>query len=216
MIRIDARTTPFSEVADLAAKTVASGGTIVFPTETVYGIGASPTQLAAIERIYALKGRPRTKPLTLHCATVADALLYVDEHRLGTLAVRSFLPGPLTVIVPRLAMIDRSVAANRPSIGIRVPDDPLCRAILTACGPLAATSANASGEPPYSGDASQPLPEADLLIDAGPTRYKAASSIVDLTTSPPQLIREGVLTRTMLEQVLGPLAVPGEGTERSQ
>ncbi len=207
MIRIDARTTPVADVADAAAKVIANGGTVVFPTETVYGIGASPNRPEAIARIYALKGRPKTKPLALHCATVADALLYVDEHRLGTLAIRSFLPGPLTVVVPRPATIDAAVTANLRTLGIRVPEDPLAHAILAACGPLAATSANVSGVAAFSGKGEAPLPDADLFIDAGPTRHGAESSVVDVTTLPPRLIREGVLTRTMLEKVLGPIAV---------
>jgi tRNA threonylcarbamoyl adenosine modification protein (Sua5/YciO/YrdC/YwlC family) len=207
VIRIDARTTPVAEVANLAARVVAEGGTVIFPTETVYGIGAAPNQPAAIARIYALKGRPEWKPLTLHCATIADARIFIDEHRLGTLAARTFLPGPLTVIVPRPPMVDRSVTANLDTVGIRVPADPLARAILAACGPLAATSANESGEAAFSGEGSAALPEADLFIDAGPTRLGAPSSVVDVTTFPPRLIREGVLTRTMLEKVLGPLAI---------
>jgi tRNA threonylcarbamoyl adenosine modification protein (Sua5/YciO/YrdC/YwlC family) len=180
---------------------------VIFPTETVYGIGASPNQPAAIARIYALKGRPASKPLALHCATIADARIYIDEHRLGTLAARTFLPGPLTVIVPRPPMVDPSVTANLDTVGIRVPADPLARAILAATGPLAATSANESGEAAFSGEGSAALPEADLFIDAGPTRLGIPSSVVDVTTFPPRLIREGVLTRTMLEKVLGPLAM---------
>jgi tRNA threonylcarbamoyl adenosine modification protein (Sua5/YciO/YrdC/YwlC family) len=207
VIRIDARTAPVAEVASLAAKVVAEGGTVIFPTETVYGIGASPNQPAAIARIYALKGRPESKPLTLHCATIADARIFIDEHRLGTLAARTFLPGPLTVIVPRPPMVDRSVTANLDTVGIRVPRDPLARAILAATGPLAATSANESGEAAFSGEGSAALPEADLFIDAGPTRLGVPSSVVDVTTNPPRLIREGALTRTMLEKVLGPLAM---------
>ena len=206
MIRIDARTTSIAEVANVAAQVVADGGTVVFPTDTVYGIGASAHRRDAVARIYTLKGRPQTKPLTLHCATVADALLYVDEHRLGTLAVRTFLPGPLTVIVKRPRTVDPAVTASLPTLGIRVPADPLCRAILAACGPFAATSANASGEPAFSGEGAAALPAADLFIDAGPTRYQAESTVLDVTTSPPRLIREGVLTRTMLEKVLGPVA----------
>jgi tRNA threonylcarbamoyl adenosine modification protein (Sua5/YciO/YrdC/YwlC family) len=207
VIRIDARTAPLAEVVSLAAKIAEEGGTIIFPTETVYGIGALPNKLAAIARIYALKGRPETKPLTLHCATIADARLYLDDHRLGTLAARTFLPGPLTVIVPRPPMVDPAGTAQLPTLGIRVPADPLARAILAACGPLAATSANLSGEDPFSGEGSAALPAADLFIDAGPTRFGAPSSVLDVTTSPPHLIREGVLSRTMLEKVLGPIAV---------
>jgi tRNA threonylcarbamoyl adenosine modification protein (Sua5/YciO/YrdC/YwlC family) len=206
VIRLDARTTSSADVASVAAKVVGEGGTVIFPTDTVYGIGASPIRRDAIARIFTLKGRPEAKPLTLHCATVADALLFVDEHRLGTLAVRAFLPGPLTVIVPRPPMVDAAVTANLPTLGIRVPADPLAHAILAATGPLAATSANVSGEAPFSGEGRAPLPAADLLIEAGRTRFGAESTVIDVTTSPPRLIREGVLTRTMLEKVLGPIA----------
>lgn len=182
------------------------GGIVIFPTDTVYGIGCDPFDLDAIARIYGAKSRPAHKPLSLHLATVGELLEYVRDQREVGAAVRKLLPGPVTIIMRRPRFIDREMSAGLPTLGFRVPDDALCSAILDRCGPLAATSANVSGEQPYfgGGDAGA-LPAADLVVENGPTKYGRESSVIDFTTPQPVLLREGVVPYERLSELVGPL-----------
>ncbi len=201
-----------SAIADAVAATVRSGGTVIFPTDTVYGIGCDPMQPAAIEKIFALKGRPRTKPLSLHIATVMELLEYTEHNALAARAAQAFLPGALTLIVRRPSFVDAGVAAGLATLGLRVPDHAACRAILERCGPLAATSANFSGEPAHTGAGCAPvLPPADVRVDAGPTPLRAESTIVDVSGKRPRLLRAGAIAVSALEDVLGPLERPRFG-----
>jgi L-threonylcarbamoyladenylate synthase len=192
---------------------VHDGGLLIFPTDTVYGIGCDPMRLDAVERIYRSKHRPRGRPLSLCLPTVAELLEYVDGNALATMAARRFLPGPLTIIVERPAFIDMRVSAGLPTLGLRVPNHAVCTAILERCGPLASTSANLSGEQAYLGDrgdstAAGEFPDADLLIESGPTPCGRESTVIDLSDRRPRLVREGALPVERLEQVLGKLARP--------
>lgn len=190
---LDARTQPLSRVVEEAAAVVRDGGTIVFPTDTVYGIGCDPTCHPAIDRIYALKGRPREKPLVLHFAHVDDLLPYILDARAVALA-RRFLPGALTLVVARPPSVDPYVARGLQTIGLRVPAHALCQALLERFGPLAATSANASGTEAYTGrEPFGELPDADLFVDAGPAPVGVASTVVDLSQPEMRLIREGAI-----------------------
>ena len=204
--RIDARLEPVEKVADEVAQVVYGGGTVIFPTDTVYGIGCDPFRTDAIDRIYGAKRRPDHKPLSMHLATVAEFLEYLEGNAMGTLAARRLMPGPVTIIVRRPAFIYEDVSSGLPTIGFRVPDDRLCSAILERVGPLAATSANTSGERPYYGAGNvETLPAADLLVDNGPTKYAAESSVVDISGMRPRLLREGVFSLEHLEECIGPI-----------
>lgn len=201
---IDARKEPHARVVEEVAKVVYGGGTVIFPTDTVYGIGCDPHNVEAIARIYGAKSRPKGKPLTLHLATLAEFLEYARESREAVIAARRLFPGPVTIIMQRPAFIDEEVTSGLATLGFRVPDDALCAAILERCGPLAATSANASGEASYRGDgSSESLPEADLLVENGPTRYGRESTIIDVSGSRPMLLREGVVSFERLTELLG-------------
>lgn len=179
---------------------------MIFPTDTVYGIGCDPFDLDAIARIYGAKHRPQHKPLSLHISSMTEFLEYVRDQREVAAAGRRLLPGPVTIIMRRPAFIAREMSAGLPTLGFRVPDDALCSAILDTCGPLAATSANLSGEQPYFG-AGDPaaLPEADLFISNGPTKYGRESSVIDFSGPQPVLLREGVVSYERLSELTGPL-----------
>ncbi|HTV73378.1 MAG TPA: L-threonylcarbamoyladenylate synthase [Candidatus Acidoferrales bacterium] len=209
MIRLDATGAEVEEVVEEVARVVFAGGTVIFPTDTVYGLGCDPMRLASVERIFALKNRPRTKALSLHLASVAELLEYARGNALATMVARRFLPGPLTIVVRRPDFIDPHVSGGLPSVGVRVPDHALCRAILERCGPLAATSANISGAASFYGvEGVTELPEADLFVDAGPTPLRAESTVLDLTHHDARLLREGVITTEMLEQQIGHVTRP--------
>lgn len=206
---VDARETSIGDVVEEAARVVFSGGLLVFPTDTVYGIGCDPYDAAAVERIYASKDRPAGKPLTFHLGTVAEFLEYARDNPLAALAAKRLLPGPVTLIVRRPDWVGDEITAGFPTLGFRVPDDDLCRAILERCGPLATTSANLSGERAYRGEGDrEQLPQADLLIENGLTRYRLESSIVDLTGPQARLLREGVLSFDELSEKIGPIVRP--------
>lgn len=204
--RIDARHESLERVGDEVAGVIYGGGTVIFPTDTVYGIGCDPFRVEAIDRIYDAKQRPDHKPLSLHLATVAEFLEYVAGSAMTTLAARRLMPGPVTIIVRRPTFIYEDVSSGLPTLGFRVPDDAVCSAVLDRVGPLAATSANTSGQRPYYGDGDiEALPPADLLVENGPTRYGAESSVIDLSTAQPRLLREGVLSLEHLSERLGPI-----------
>jgi L-threonylcarbamoyladenylate synthase len=211
---IDARKVPVGEVVEQAAAVVRDGGVIIFPTDTVYGIGCDPTCHPAIDRIYALKDRARQKPLVLHFAHPSDLLPYIlDDERAVALA-RRFLPGPLTLVVSRPAAIDPYLTGDLPTLGLRVPEHPLSQAMLERFGPLAATSANPSGAQPYTGRESfADLPEADLLVDAGAAPHGIASTVVDISQREIRLIREGTLPFAAILESLSAAGQPRRSGE---
>ncbi len=204
MYVIDSQHTRPSAIADAVAGVIQRGGTAIFPTDTVYGIGCDPMRAAAIDAIFALKGRPRTKPLSLHLASVVELLEYAAGNTLAKIAAEAFLPGPLTLVVARPAFVDARVTAGLPTLGLRVPKHELCRIILERCGPLAGTSANLSGEAAYTGEGfARGLPAADIRVDDGPTPLRTESTIVDVSGAKPRLVRAGAIALERLESVLG-------------
>jgi L-threonylcarbamoyladenylate synthase len=201
---IDARKESHARVVEEVAAVVQHGGTVIFPTDTVYGIGCDPYDVTAIARIYGAKQRPANKPLSLHLASAAEFAEYAREDRDALAAGRRLFPGPVTIIISKPAFIDQDVTAGLATLGFRVPDDPLCSAILDRCGPLAATSANLSGSQAYHGAGDwNSLPPADLLVENGPTRYRADSTIIDMTGKQPIVLREGVVSLERLTELLG-------------
>jgi L-threonylcarbamoyladenylate synthase len=203
---IDARKESHARVVEEVADVVLHGGTIIFPTDTVYGIGCDPYDIVAIARIYGAKERPANKPLTLHLGSVAEFVEYARDYRDALAAGRRLMPGPVTIIIPKPAFIEQDVTAGLPTLGFRVPDDPLCSAILERCGPLAATSANVSGAQAYFGAGDwEALPPADLLVENGATRYCRESTIIDMTGPQPVMLREGVVSLERLTELLSPV-----------
>ncbi len=194
-------------LADAVATVVQRGGTVIFPTDTVYGIGCDPYRREAVARIFALKGRPPGKPLTLHFSRVEELLEYAPGNELAAALAHAFLPGPLTIVVRRLSFVGEWVAGGLSTIGLRVPQHALCATILERCGPLAATSANYSGAPAFTGSGTAlDLPAADLRVDDGPTVLQVESTVVDASQNVLRLVREGAISVTMLEHALGNVA----------
>lgn len=206
---IDARKEPYARVVEETANVIFGGGTVIFPTDTVYGIGCDPYNAIAVGRIYGAKDRPSTKPLSLHLATLAEFLEYAKDYREASAYARRLMPGAVTIIIPKPAFIDREVTAGLATLGFRVPDDPLCSKILDRCGPIAATSANLSGERAYYGGGDwEALPPADLLVENGPTKHRRDSTVIDMTGAQPVVLREGVVSIGRLTELLGPSVHP--------
>ena len=178
---------------DEVVRVLRRDGVVVLPTDTVYGLCALPTSLDAIERVFALKGRRADVPIAVLCASAEQALA-LAEPVAGAAAVAAELwPGPLTLVLPRRAGVALHLGEPAHTIGLRVPDDALVRAIAERVGPIAATSSNRHGEPTpttAAGASASLTGEPDLVVDGG--RLEAtASTVVDATTQPWTVLRRG-------------------------
>lgn len=200
---------PDAALLQEARACVHAGGTLIFPTDTVYGIGCAPSDASAVAAIFAAKKRPADKPLALHVATRADALPYVAALTPAALTVMEKLwPGPLAVVVRRNPNSAAAAVGGADTISVRCPDDDACRAILRATGPLAATSANISGMTPYDGteDDVDRLPDAALALLKGPTRWLRESTVLDCTSAAATILRRGALSEETIRSALAGIA----------
>ncbi len=194
------------EVVREVAACVRAGGTVVFPTETVYGIGCDPDDESAIASIFAAKGRSPEKPLALHVADASQAVPFVAEITQCALsAMQRLWPGPVAIIVRRHGGRYARAACGLDTISLRCPDHELCRTLLRATGPLAATSANFSGRPPFTGGPGDlgALPQATLAVLAGPTPLQRESTIIDCTGDTAIVVREGAIPAATIMEKLG-------------
>jgi L-threonylcarbamoyladenylate synthase len=206
---IDGRTRLAGDVLEEVARVVFAGGTVIFPTDTSYAIACDPYRSDAVDRIYAAKGRPDNAPLTMHVASPAEFLEYAEENPLAALAAKRLLPGPVIVLVRKPTFLNDELSAGLQTMAFRVPDEEFARALLDRCGPLAGTTVNPKGGPRYfGGDDRGMLPDADLVVERGPTRYDRESSIVDLSGSHARLLREGIVSERRLAELLGPIERP--------
>lgn len=176
---------------DDAAEVVASGGVVLIPTESYYGLGVDPGQRDAVERVYALKGRPDGLALPVVCSDwgQVDSLVEIaDAHRLR---LSRIWPGALTVVAPRRTSV---AAGSADTLAVRIPDHDMLRALLYRVGPLTATSANRHGESPCaSPDAALKslLGSPDLVLDGGELAGGRVSTMVDLSSGEVREIRPG-------------------------
>ncbi len=201
-------------IADAAAE-ILRGRLVAFPTETVYGLGANALDAAAVARIFIAKDRPPEDPLIVHLASEDDLPRVVSvippvAHELA----RAFWPGPLTLILPKHPRVPDNVTAGLPTVAVRVPAHPVAFALLQASGvPIAAPSANRFGHP--SPTTAQHVMDdlgsrIDLILDGGPTTIGVESTVLDVTRTPPLILRPGGLPREALEALIGPVAVRAE------
>jgi len=181
------------------------GALVVFPTETVYGIGGNGLSGAAVANIFRAKGRPADNPVILHIAELA--MLWTVAGEVPELAWRlgeRFWPGPLTLVVPKGAEVPDEVTAGLATVAVRVPDHPVARALIAAAGvPLAAPSANLSGRPSPTDAAHAAMDlgaKVDYIVDGGPCRVGVESTVVDLTVCPPVILRHGGVTLEQLRE----------------
>ena len=197
---------------DEAVKILRAGGLVAFPTETVYGLGADATNADAVRRIFQVKGRPSTNPLICHVADESVARRYARDwsRHVGTSRItQRFWPGPLTIVVAKTQAIVDDVTAGLQTVGLRVPDHPLTLELLRAFdGPLAGPSANRSTHvsPTTAQHVRDELGDAvDLILDGGPCRVGIESTVLDLSTGTPTILRPGGASREEIEQLIGPV-----------
>lgn len=201
---------PEGEGTDLvtqAAALLQQGGLVAFPTETVYGLGADARNARAVQRIFDAKGRPSTNPLIVHVADASVAKRYTTDwsDRAQKLA-DAFWPGPITLVLPKTSEIPDIVTAGKDTVGLRAPDHPLALALLRAFdGPVAAPSANRSNHvsPTAAQHVRDELGErVQLILDGGPCRVGIESTVLDLASDTPTILRPGAITQEMIEDVL--------------
>jgi len=176
---------------------IASGRLVVYPTETVYGLGADPFDEDAVKRVFKVKRRPASMPISMAVPT-PDALWFY-----GVLDERSrdfcekHMPGPITVLLRATSLAPPPLLSKGRLLGLRVPDHPVATQLLRACSPLTATSANRHGRKPPStcAEAMDQLGnDIDIYIDSGPCRYGQESTVVDLSGGETSIIRRGALS----------------------
>jgi L-threonylcarbamoyladenylate synthase len=181
---------------------------VAFPTETVYGLGANALEPSAVERIFSAKGRPATNPLIVHVASIEQARsLAAEWSTTADRLARRFWPGPLTLVLPKRGVVPEIVTAGGPTVALRMPNHPVPRTLIELSGlPLAGPSANRSTRisPTTAQHVLKELAgRVDLILDAGPTTGGLESTVLDLTSSPPRMLRPGLVTADQIEAALG-------------
>ncbi len=201
-----------SSGVDQAAAVLRAGGLVAFPTETVYGLGADARNVEAVTRVFAVKGRPADHPLIVHLADAAQLTGWArDIPETAWRLAEAFWPGPLTLVLPRLAGVPDVVTGGLDTVALRVPGHPVALALLAAFGDgIAGPSANRHGRvsPTSAGDVREELgADVDMVLDGGRCEIGIESTIVDLSTTKPRLLRPGAITGRALNRVLrSPLA----------
>lgn len=219
-IKVDAQN-PDPQLIAQVAEIIRRGGTVAFPTETVYGLGANALDDRAVSGIFQAKGRPADNPLIVHIAEPAMVEeLAADVTAPARRAMEVFWPGPLTVVLPKQPVVPEVVTGGLATVAIRMPDHPVALALIRAAGlPVAAPSANVSGRPSPT-TAAHVLEDLegriDAIIDAGPCRVGVESTVLDLSAEPPTVLRPGGVTREDLESVLGHVAETSGGSENGE
>ena len=195
-----------------AAGILRSGGLVAFPTETVYGLGGNALDEDAARKIYAAKGRPSDNPLIAHVSCVEEVEPLVKEiPEAGRKLMEAFWPGPLTMIFPKSEKVPYGTTGGLDTVAIRMPDDLVANRLIALAGvPVAAPSANTSGRPsPTTADHvwQDMNGRIDMIIDGGPVGIGVESTIVDVSSAVPAVLRPGAITMEMLEEVLGEVSV---------
>ena len=204
---------PTAQSVAEAARLLRDGQLVAFPTETVYGLGGDATNERAVAAIFEAKGRPQFNPLISHVLDAKAARKFVLWNRAAEELAARFWPGPLTLVLPRApgSAISLLASAGLDTVAIRAPSHPVAQALIRAADrPIAAPSANRSGavSPTRAEHVVDSLGErVPLILDGGPCLVGVESTVLDLTSATPTLLRPGGATREAIEAIIGPIAV---------
>ena len=197
---------PTEKVLILAAEMIKNGELVAFPTETVYGLGADGLSIEACRKIFIAKGRPSDKPLSLHVASLEMAEKIAKITAQAEKLFAKFLPGALTIILPKNKIVPDFVTSGKSSVGIRFPANDVALSLIKLAGvPIAAPSANLSGKTPPKtvrevfDNLSGKIP---LILDGGQCELGISSTIIDLTSEKPQILRHGAISDEKIWEVL--------------
>ena len=202
----------------LAAELLKQGKPIVFPTETVYGLGALVFDIEAVSKIFLIKNRPPDNPLIVHISSIEEAALLSSELPSSFfLLAKQFWPGPLTLVLKRNEAVPAMVSAGHSTIAIRMPSHPTALELIRACGqPIAAPSANLSGRPSptRARDAFEDVQgKVELILDGGECSFGIESTVLHLNDDAPILLRPGSITQGEIEEVLQkPVQLPSRNS----
>jgi L-threonylcarbamoyladenylate synthase len=207
IIKFNAENTELAELTEVVA-VLKSGGLVAFPTETVYGLGADAMNAEAVKKVFEVKGRPSDNPLIVHVASLEDAMQFTSEiPPIGIKLIEKFWPGPLTIVTKRKPDVPNIVTAGLDTVALRVPNHPIALELLRQFhGGIVGPSANISGKPsPTTAEHVQDDLNGmiDFILDAGPTTIGIESTVVDVTTNPPKILRLGGLTREKISEAIG-------------
>jgi L-threonylcarbamoyladenylate synthase len=203
----------FSAAVKRAAELLRAGEVVALPTETVYGLAANALDAQAVAKIFQIKGRPAKNPIIVHVAGNEMAKLCAENFPpLAEKLSKSFWPGPLTLVLPRAKKIPDNVTAGGETVGIRWPSHPFIQAVIRECDfPLAAPSANLSNQiSPTNAEhvRTQLGGKIPLIVDGGQSQVGIESTVLDLTVSPPQILRPGMIHAESLAAVIGNIQHP--------
>lgn len=207
LVKIDPNNIDY-EILSEAAAIIRSGGTVIFPTETVYGLGANGLSEEACDKIYKAKGRPSDNPLILHISSMDELSNLVKEvPENAKLMADSFWPGPLTMIFNKKDIVSNKITGGLGTVAIRMPQNDIARELIKLSGcPIAAPSANTSGKPsPTSARhvIDDMLGKVDMIIDGGPCDIGLESSVIDMTSDVPTILRPGKVTKEDVKRLFG-------------
>lgn len=199
-----------------AGHIIRNGGVVVFPTETVYGIGANALDSEAVKKIFKAKNRPADNPLIVHITKTEDIYDLAENFpERARILTEAFWPGPLTVILPKKECVPDITSAGLSSVAVRMPRHEIARALINFSGvPIAAPSANISGKPsPTSGVhvVNDMLGRVDAIIEAGSCEVGVESTVLSLLDEVPVLLRPGAVTKADIESLIGEIKVHGGG-----
>lgn len=211
MRKVDAEH-PDAAILAEAAEILKQGGLVAFPTETVYGLGGNGLDGSACKKIYEAKGRPSDNPLILHISQISE--LYPIVREIPETAKKlsdAFWPGPLTMIFPKSENVPAEATGGLDTVAVRFPSHPVAMALIRAAGlPIAAPSANASGKPSPTRASHVAFDldgRIDMILDGGAAEWGLESTIVDVSVTPPMILRPGAITKEMMEEVVGEVCV---------
>ncbi len=187
-----------------ASRKVKDGGLVIYPTDTVYGLGCDPFNLKAVKRIFHLKGE-RKRPLPILASDVKSIEEIAFSSEKAKRISAEFWPGPLTIVIPKRPVLPEIVTCNLHSVGVRVPKNSVAIQLISLSdGLLVGTSANKTAErPPHTAhEAAEKLgKEVDLILDGGPTSLGVSSTVVDLTGQKPKILRKGPISFRDIERI---------------
>ena len=197
---------PTEENLILSAEMIKRGELVAFPTETVYGLGADGLNVEACRKIFEAKGRPSDKPLSLHVASLEMVDRVAQVSAQAEKLFERFCPGALTIILPKNKIVPDFVTSGRASVGIRIPANEVALSLIRLSGtPIAAPSANLSNLPPPK-TAREVLENlsgrVEIILDGGQCEFGISSTIIDLTTSEPKILRHGAIADKKILEVL--------------
>lgn len=195
-----------------AAEILKQGGTVAFPTETVYGLGANALSDDAIAKIYAAKGRPSDNPLIVHITNLNDLEMLVEDiSEKGYQMVEAFWPGPITLIFKSKGLVAKLVTPGLDTLAVRMPNHPVAQRLIELAGvPIAAPSANLSGKPsPTMGEhvLEDLTGRVDGIVIENQSEHGLESTILDMTQEPPMMLRPGSVTQEAIEAVIGTIQI---------